>query len=67
MQHSDGFCRGNRRQNESGVLRGGKNLHGEQTLTVSHFIADSVGFVTENIMVRGVRQDDFANFIAVKR
>ena len=24
MQHSDGFCRGNRRQNESGVLRGGK-------------------------------------------
>ena len=24
MQRSDGFCRGNRRQNESGVLRGGK-------------------------------------------
>ena len=29
MQRSDGFCRVNRRQNESGVLRGGKNLHGE--------------------------------------
>ena len=28
-QRSDGFCRVNRRQNESGVLRGGKNLHGE--------------------------------------
>ena len=24
-QHSDGFCRVNRRQNESGVLRGGKS------------------------------------------
>jgi len=29
--------------------------------------AKSVGFVTENIMVRGVRQDGFANFIAVKQ
>ena len=29
MQRSDGFCRVKRRQNESGVLRGGKNLHGE--------------------------------------
>ena len=28
-QRSDGFCRVNRRQNWSGVLRGGKNLHGE--------------------------------------
>ena len=26
---SEKFCRVNRRQNESGVLRGGKNLHGE--------------------------------------
>jgi len=25
----DGFCRVKRRQNKSGVLRGGKNLHGE--------------------------------------
>jgi len=49
------------------VLRGGKNLHGEQTLTASHFIADSVGFVTESIMVCKVRQDGFAKFIAVKR
>jgi hypothetical protein len=56
-----------RQQNRSGVLRGGKNLHGEQTLTASHFIADSVGFVTESIMVCKVRQDGFAKFIAVKR
>ena len=55
------------RQNESGVLRGGKSFHGEQTLTGSHFIADSVGFVTESIMVCRVRQDGFAKFIAVKR
>ena len=27
-QHSDGFCRVNRRQNESGVLRGGKFFRG---------------------------------------
>ena len=47
----------------SGVLRGGKSFHGEQTLTVSHFIADSVGFVTESIMVCKVRQDGFAKFI----
>ena len=67
MQRSDGFCRVNRRQNRSDVLRGGKNLHGEQTLTASHFIADSVGFVTESIMVCKVRQDGFAKFIAVKR
>ena len=56
-----------RRQNESGVLRGGKNLHGEQTLTASHFIADSVGFVTESIMVCKVRQDGFVKFIVIKR
>ena len=55
-----------RRQNESGVLRGGKSFHREQTLTVSHFIADPVGFVTESIMVCKVRQDGFAKFIAVK-
>jgi len=56
-----------RRQNRSGVLRGGKSFHGEQTLTVSHFIADSVGFVTESIMDCGVRQDGFGNFIVVKQ
>ena len=28
MQRSDGFCRVNRRQNESGVLRGGKFFRG---------------------------------------
>lgn len=55
------------RQNESGVLRGGKSFYAEQTLTVSHFIADSVGFVTESIMVCKMRQDDFAKFIVIKR
>ena len=61
------FVRVNRRQNESGVLRGGKNLHGEQNVTASNFIADSVGCVTESIMVCKGRQDGFAKFIAVKR
>ena len=28
MQHSDGFCRVKQRQNESGVLRGGKFFRG---------------------------------------
>ena len=37
MQRSDGFCRVNRRQNESGVLRGGKNLHREQILAALYF------------------------------
>ena len=27
MQRSDGFCRVNQRQNESGVLRGGKSFY----------------------------------------
>ena len=50
------------------VCCGAVNLFiGEQTLTVSHFIADSVGFVTESIMVCKVRQDDFAKFIVIKR
>ena len=66
-QQAKNFVGVKRRQNRSGVLRGGKNLHGEQTLTASHFIADSVGFVTESIMVCKVRQDGFAKFIAVKR
>ena len=67
MQHSDGFCRVKQRQNESGVLRGGKSFHGEQTLTVSHFTTNPVGFVTESITVCRVRQDVFAKFIVIKR
>ena len=67
MQRSDDFVGVKRRQNESGVLRGGKSFHEAQTLTVSHFIADSVGFVTESIMVCKVRQDGFAKFIVIKR
>ena len=79
MQHSDGFCRVKQRQNESGVLRGGKSFRdnprrGSVQNEHDHILwmafdqsAKSVGFVTENIMVRGVRQDDFVNFIAVKQ
>ena len=62
----EGFCRVKRRQNESGVLRGGKNLHGEQILAVLYFSTKLVGFVTENIMVCRVRQDGFVKFIAIK-
>ena len=69
----------NRRQNESGVLRGGKsfrdnprrgsvqNEHDHILWMVSNQSTKSVGFVTENIMVCRVRQDGFAKFIAVKR
>ena len=78
-QHSDGFCRVNRRQNESGVLQSGKsfrdnprrgsvqNEHDHILWMVSNQSTKSVGFVTENIMVCRVRQDGFANFIAVKQ
>ena len=91
MQHGDGFCRVNRRQNELGVLRGGKlfcglfltevvsltvrpttscgcvqNEHDHILWMVSEQSTRAVGFVTENIMVRGVRQDAFAKFIVIK-
>ena len=78
-QRSDGFCRVKRRQNESGVLRGGwsfrdnprwgsvQNEHDHILWMVSNQSTKSVGFVTENIMVCWVRQDGFAKFIAVKR
>ena len=55
------------RQNESGVLRGGKSFHRKQNLTMSHFIANSVGFAIKGITDCRARQDVFANFIAVKR
>jgi hypothetical protein len=57
----------NRRQNESGVLRGGKNLHGEYILAVLYFSTKLVGFAIKGIMDCRARQDGFANFIAVKR
>ena len=45
MQRSDGFCRVNRRQNESGVLRGGKFFRGLSltevvglTVITNHFL-----------------------------
>jgi len=34
---SEKFCRVKRRQNKSGVLRGGKNLHREQILATLYF------------------------------
>ena len=69
----------NRRQNESGVLRGGKffrdnprrgsvqNEHDHILWMVLDQSTKSVGFVTENIMVRKARQDGFEKFIVVKR
>ena len=79
MQHSDGFCRVKQRQNESGVLRGGWSFRdnprwGSVQNEQDHILwmvldqsTKSVGFVTENIMVRKARQDGFEKFIVVKR
>ena len=79
MQRSDGFCRVNRRQNESGVLRGGwsfrddpwrgcvQNEHDHILWMASSQSTKAAGFVTENIMFRKVRQDDFEKFIVVKQ
>ena len=69
----------NRRQNESGVLQSGKsfrdnprrgsvqNEHDHILWMVSNQSTKSVGFVTENIMVRKARQDDFEKFIVIKQ
>ena len=69
----------NRRQNESGVLRGGKsfrdnprrgsvqNEHDHILWMVSNQSTKSVGFAIKGIMDCSERQDGFANFIAVKR
>ena len=77
-QRSDDFVGVNRRQNESGVLRGGKffrnnprrgsvqNEHDHILWMVSNQSTKSVRFVTENIMFRKVRQDDFEKFMMVK-
>ena len=56
----------NRRQNESGVLRGGKNLHREQILATLYFSANLVGFAIKSITDCGERQDGFVNFITLK-
>ena len=78
MQRSDDFVGVNRRQNESGVLRGGwsfrddprrgsvQNEHDHILWMVLNQSTKSVGFVTENIMFRKVRQDGFVKFIAIK-
>ena len=77
-QRSDDFVGVNRRQNESGVLQSGKsfrdnprrgsvqNEHDHILWMVSNQSTKSVGFVTENIMFRKVRQDDFEKFMTVK-
>ena len=44
-----------------------KNEHDHILWMVLDQSTKAVGFVTENIMVHGVRQEGFANFIAVKR
>ena len=61
----------NRRQNESGVLRGGKFFRGlfltevvGLTVITNHF---SAGFGIKGIMEAWVRQDSFGEFITVKR
>ena len=71
MQRSDGFCRANRRQNESGVLRGGTFFLGNHPLKVVVITVStttfSAGFGIKGIMEAKVRQDSFAKFIAVNR
>ena len=69
----------NRRQNKSGVLRGGEffrdnprrgSVQNEQDHILCMVLEQStksVGFVTDNIMVRKARQDGFEKFIVVKR
>ena len=56
-----------RRQNESGVLRGGKNLHREQILATLYFSTKLAGFAIKGITVCKVRQDGFAKSIVIKR
>ncbi|MFV8821071.1 hypothetical protein [Faecalibacterium sp. 9] len=49
MQHSDGFCRVNRRQNESDVLRGGKFFARNKTAQNRFFTeiaVDLLGMIT---------------------
>ena len=72
------FCRGETAAKWSGVLRGGKsfrdnprwgsvqNEHDHILWMVSNQSTKSVRFVTENIMFRKVRQDDFEKFMTVK-
>ena len=79
MQRSDGFCRVNRRQNESGVLRGGwsfrddprrgcvQNEHDHILWMTSRQSTKAAGFVTENITHWMVRQDNLKKIIAAKR
>ena len=69
-QRSDGFCRVNQRQNESGVLRGSTFFLGSYPLKVVVITVRtttfSAGFGIKDSMEAWVRQDGFAKFIAVK-
>ena len=47
MQRSDGFCRVNRRQNESGVLRGGTFFLGNHLLKVVVITVKTTTFVSK--------------------
>ena len=74
----EGICRVKQTAKWSGVLRGGKsfrddprrgsvqNEHDHILWMVSNQSTKSVRFVTENIMFRKVRQDDFEKFMTVK-
>ena len=56
--------------NLSGIIHGEAVFKMNTTTSCGWFQTnqqDVVGFVTENIMVCRVRQDGFANFIAVKQ
>ena len=71
MQRSDDFVGVNRRQNESGVLRGGTFFLDNHPLKVVVITVRtttfSAGFGIKGIMEAWVRQDGFAKFITIKR
>ena len=71
MQHSDDFVGVNRRQNESGVLRGGTFFLRNHPLKVVVITMSTTtfgaGFGIKGIMEAWVRQDSFGEFITVKR
>ena len=71
MQRSNDFVGVNRRQNESGVLRGGTFFLGNHPLKVVVITVRpttfSAGFGIKGIMEAWVRQYSSVNFIAIKR
>ena len=71
MQRSDDFVGVNRRQNESGVLRGGTFFLDNHPLKVVVITVRtttfSAGFGIKGIMEAWVRQYGFSKFIMVKQ